>query len=67
MKLATNIKKIDDFGFQLIIENSEVLGVNILISKKILVKKRFEIPVSINSKKEEIQLVNSVIIEILKN
>ncbi len=64
MKIATNIKKISNVGFQLILDDSSsVIGVNLLCDKKILLKKRFNVAIKINNSTEEMELVNQVIIE----
>jgi hypothetical protein len=64
MKLATNIKKISNVGFQLILDDSSsVIGVNLLCDKKILLKKRFNVAIKIKNSIEEKELVNQVIIE----
>ncbi len=68
MKVATNIKRINDFGFQLILnEASQVEGVNLLNGKKILVKKRFAKAIKIMNEVEEKKLVNKVIADCLKS
>jgi hypothetical protein len=68
MKIATGIKKSNDFGFQLIInEDGMVMGVNLLCKNKVLVKKRFDSALTVCNKKEELELVNQVLIESLKN
>lgn len=62
IKLATCTRKCEDFSFQLILnENGLVIGVNLLCENKILIKKRFDSVVPINSKKDELRLVNEVI------
>ena len=68
MKIATGIKKSNDFGFQLIInEDGMVMGVNLLCKNKVLVKIRFDSALTVCNKKEELELVNQVLIESLKN
>ena len=62
MKLATNIKKATDFGFQLILnESGLVIGINLLCEKRILVKHRFSDAIEIGSVREENKLVNKLL------
>ncbi len=64
MKLATNIIRSSDMGYQLIFNDSFwVLGINLLIKDKVLIKKRFNNAIEIISKQEETELVNRVFIE----
>jgi CRISPR/Cas system-associated protein Cas7 (RAMP superfamily) len=68
MKLAMNIKRPLDIGYQLILNESYwVLGINLLCKEKVLIKKRFENAVKINSQLEEMELVNQVFIESIAN
>lgn len=62
MKLATNIKTANDFGVQLILnESGLVIGINLLCEKRILVKHRFSDAIEITSISEENKLVNKVL------
>ena len=64
MKLAMNIKRPLDIGYQLILNDSyRVMGINILCKEKVLVKKRFDDAIEINSLLKETELVNRVFIE----
>lgn len=64
MKLATNIKSVKEFGFQLILDETKfVIGVNLLYNKKILIKKRFTESIVIINQTAEKELVNKVIME----
>jgi hypothetical protein len=66
MIIATNIRHAESLGFQLILdENLMVIGVNLLCNNKILIKKRFNIALTIKSKVAENELVNRVITEYL--
>lgn len=63
MKLATNIKMVKGFGTQFILdEQFQVLGINLLLNDRILVKKRFKTPLAIKTNKEEIKLVNETVL-----
>lgn len=68
MKIATNIRKPKDMGFQLILNDSgNIIGVNLLCKSKILIKKRFDNPVLITNKQEENDLVNRVFSDSIVN
>jgi len=67
MNIATNIKPVNEFGFQLILsESNSIVGVNLLFNKKILIKKRFAKVLNINSKYEEDELIRTIINEYLR-
>lgn len=64
MNLATNIIQATDIGYQLVFNDSfRVLGINLLIKDKILIKKRFNNAIEIVSKQQEIALVHRIFIE----
>lgn len=66
MKLATNTRKMADVGFQLILEDSHLIGVNLLLKKKILLKKRFNQPIIINTEQEEKMVLEQVFCDVFK-
>lgn len=66
MKIATNIKHASDFGFQLIIDDSNLIsGINLYCGKQMLVKHKFPESISISNLTEEKKLVNGIIISYL--
>jgi hypothetical protein len=66
MKIATNIKKAKDFGFQLVIDERNLIsGVNLYCGKQMLVKHKFSELISISNLKEETNLINNIIISYL--
>lgn len=63
IKLATKPEKCKDLESQLIInEAGLILGVNLICNNKILIKKRFDVAITLNNKIEEQQLINKVIV-----
>ena len=68
MKLALNIKRPIDIGYQLILNESYwVLGINLLCKDKVLIKKRFDNAIEVKSQQEETELVNRVFTESITN
>lgn len=68
MKIATNVKPLGFFGYQLILnEDLMTIGVNVLCGRKILRKERFRNPCWVKGIADEERLVYKTIEEILKN
>lgn len=66
MIIATNIRKAECIGFQLILdEKMKVIGINLLCNNKILVKKRFDNALAIKNKAAENEFVNQIFTEYL--
>jgi len=64
MILATNVKILDEFGFQLILDDSKkLLGVNLVYKSKILTKKRFTKPKMVINFAQEKKIISEVINE----
>ena len=67
MKIATNVKKLDEFGFQIILnESNQVMGINLLLKQKIILKHRFKKARETRNSQEERELVRQVLMEILQ-
>lgn len=68
MKIATNVKPLGFFGYQLIFnEELMVIGVNVLHGRKILRRERFKRPCWVKGIADEERLVYKTIEELLKN
>lgn len=68
MKIATNAKSLNNFGYQLIFnEEFQVIGINFVCDKQILKKERFNQPVCVTSQKQEYKLAQRVIENLFKN
>lgn len=67
MKIAVNPKVLNSFGYQVIISDDfKAIGINLVCGKKILWKKRFKYPKIIVSAKEECELAQKIIFELLE-
>ncbi len=67
MKIATNIKRLDEFGFQIILnESNQVIGINLLLKRKIMLKHRFKNARETRNSLEEKELVHKLLIERLQ-
>ena len=66
MKIATTSKAVSNFKYQLIFQSSaELIGVNLLYGKKILLKKSFEKPYFFSSKEDVDDIVQNIIKDFL--